>query len=207
MATKTFEELKQLAIQIRDEKTNKANTATRIGTQMIEHLNKLEQEYYNKDGVAEQLKTRDDELARLESNIISRVRIEDFFEVKEETKECSITTKLTPFSFISGLGDGGAETVGKKYVISITFLNKITDGTIYIMNKPSNIILNSSYFEVNKEYYFEVGLYKAENSNGGAIELRIQGTTNETVSIRVKAITYNSLLEKERSIITGYTEE
>ena len=45
MATKTFEELKQLAIQIRDEKTNKANTATRIGTQMIEHLNKLEQEY------------------------------------------------------------------------------------------------------------------------------------------------------------------
>ena len=46
MATKTFEELKQLAIQIRDEKTNKANTATRIGTQMIEHLNKLEQEYY-----------------------------------------------------------------------------------------------------------------------------------------------------------------
>lgn len=47
MATKTFEELKQLAIQIRDEKTNKANTATRIGTQMIEHLNKLEQEYYN----------------------------------------------------------------------------------------------------------------------------------------------------------------
>ena len=46
MATKTFEELKQLAIQIRDEKTSKANTATRIGTQMIEHLNKLEQEYY-----------------------------------------------------------------------------------------------------------------------------------------------------------------
>ena len=66
MATKTFEELKQLAIQIRDEKTNKANTATRIGTQMIEHLNKLEQEYYNKDGVAEQLKTRDNELARLD---------------------------------------------------------------------------------------------------------------------------------------------
>ena len=31
MATKTFEELKQLAIQIRDEKTNKQNTATRVG--------------------------------------------------------------------------------------------------------------------------------------------------------------------------------
>lgn len=48
MATKTFEELKQMAIQIRDEKTNKQNTATIIGTQMLEHLNKLEQEYYDK---------------------------------------------------------------------------------------------------------------------------------------------------------------
>lgn len=48
MATKTFEELKQMAIQIRDEKANKQNTATRIGTQMLEHLNKLEQEYYDK---------------------------------------------------------------------------------------------------------------------------------------------------------------
>ena len=48
MATKTFEELKQLAIQIRDEKTNKQNTATRVGTEMLEHLNKLEQDYYDK---------------------------------------------------------------------------------------------------------------------------------------------------------------
>lgn len=49
MATKTFEELKQMAIQIRDEKTNKQNTATRIGTQMLEHLNKLEQDFLDKD--------------------------------------------------------------------------------------------------------------------------------------------------------------
>ena len=48
MATKTFEELKQLAIQIRDEKTNKQNTATRVGTAMLEHINKLEQDYYDK---------------------------------------------------------------------------------------------------------------------------------------------------------------
>ena len=48
MATKTFDELKQLAIQIRDEKTNKQNTATRVGTEMLEHLNKLEQDYYDK---------------------------------------------------------------------------------------------------------------------------------------------------------------
>lgn len=49
MATKTFEELKQMAIQIRDEKANKQNTATRIGTQMLEHLNKLEQDFLDKD--------------------------------------------------------------------------------------------------------------------------------------------------------------
>lgn len=48
MATKTFEELKKLAIQIRDEKTNKQNTATRVGTAMLEHINKLEQDYYDK---------------------------------------------------------------------------------------------------------------------------------------------------------------
>lgn len=48
MATKTFDELKQLAIQIRDEKTNKQNTATRVGTTMLEHINKLEQDYYDK---------------------------------------------------------------------------------------------------------------------------------------------------------------
>lgn len=55
MATKTFEGLKQLAIQIRDEKTNKQNTATRIGTQMLEHLDKLEQDYYDKTATDEKL--------------------------------------------------------------------------------------------------------------------------------------------------------
>lgn len=68
MATKTFEELKQLAIQIRDEKTNKQNTATRIGTQMLEHLNKLEQDYYDKTATDEELKQRDEKLTELSSN-------------------------------------------------------------------------------------------------------------------------------------------
>lgn len=65
MATKTFEELKQLAIQIRDEKTNKQNTATRIGTQMLEHLNKLGQDYYDKTATDEELKQRDEKLSEL----------------------------------------------------------------------------------------------------------------------------------------------
>ena len=70
MATKTFEGLKQLAIQIRDEKTNKQNTATRIGTQMLEHLDKLEQDYYDKTATDEELKERDEKLTELESKLV-----------------------------------------------------------------------------------------------------------------------------------------
>lgn len=73
MATKTFEELKQLAIQIRDEKTNKQNTATRIGTQMLEHLDKLEQDYYDKTATDEELKERDEKLTELESIICNNI--------------------------------------------------------------------------------------------------------------------------------------
>ena len=69
MATKTFEELKQLAIQIRDEKTNKQNTATRVGTAMLEHINKLEQDYYDKTTTDEELKERDDKLTGLGEKI------------------------------------------------------------------------------------------------------------------------------------------
>ncbi|MBM6657542.1 DUF4886 domain-containing protein [Bacteroides gallinaceum] len=74
MATKTFEELKQLAIQIRDEKTNKQNTATRIGTQMLEHLEKLEQDYYDKNQTDEELKERDDKLIELSDNVFSPIK-------------------------------------------------------------------------------------------------------------------------------------
>lgn len=65
MATKTFEELKQLAIQIRDEKTNKQNTATRVGTAMLEHINKLEQDYYDKTQTDEELKEQNEKLTGL----------------------------------------------------------------------------------------------------------------------------------------------
>lgn len=72
MATKTFEELKQLAIQIRDEKTNKQNTATRVGTAMLEHINKLEQDYYDKTQTDEELKKRDDKLTELNSQVYTK---------------------------------------------------------------------------------------------------------------------------------------
>lgn len=69
METKTFDELKQMAIQIRDEKTNKQNTANRIGTEMLEHLDKLEQDYYDKTTTDEELKKRDDKLTELSSDL------------------------------------------------------------------------------------------------------------------------------------------
>ena len=68
MATKTFEELKQMAIQIRDEKTNKQNTATRIGTQMVEHLNKLEQDFLDKE-------TTEDKFSKLLPNTIFQIGV------------------------------------------------------------------------------------------------------------------------------------
>lgn len=69
MATKTFDELKQLAIQIRDEKTNKQNTASRVGTAMLEGINKLEQDYYDKTAADKELKKRDDKLIELANNV------------------------------------------------------------------------------------------------------------------------------------------
>lgn len=73
MATKTFEELKQLAIQIRDEKTNKQNTATRVGTAMLEHINKLEQDYYDKTQTDEKLKQQDDKLTELKNETVGTI--------------------------------------------------------------------------------------------------------------------------------------
>lgn len=69
MATKTFDKLKQLAIQIRDEKTNKQNTANRVGTAMLEGINKLEQDYYDKTAADEEFKKRDDKLIELANNV------------------------------------------------------------------------------------------------------------------------------------------
>lgn len=69
MATKTFDELKQLAIQIRDEKTNKQNTANRVGAAMLEAINKLEQDYYDKIATDEELKERDEKLTELINSV------------------------------------------------------------------------------------------------------------------------------------------
>lgn len=84
MATKTFEELKQLAIQIRDEKTNKQNTATRVGTAMLEHINKLEQDYYDKTKTDEELKERDDKLTELGKYIENEEYIRAYLDANDK---------------------------------------------------------------------------------------------------------------------------
>lgn len=72
MATKTFDELKQLAIQIRDEKTNKQNTANRVGAAMLESINKLEQDYYDKTNIDEQSKNTTQSITNLNTKIDKR---------------------------------------------------------------------------------------------------------------------------------------
>lgn len=83
MATKTFEELKQLAIQIRDEKTNKQNTATRIGTQMLEHLDKLEQDYYDKTATNEKFTELEGKINQ--SEIDTRIAKQSIYLIEGET--------------------------------------------------------------------------------------------------------------------------
>lgn len=95
MATKTFEELKQLAIQIRDEKTNKQNTATRVGTAMLEHINKLEQDYYDKTQTDEELKERDDKLTELKYTYIN---LSDNVTISSGTNSNGITIQESLYS-------------------------------------------------------------------------------------------------------------
>lgn len=126
MATKTFEELKQLAIQIRDEKTNKQNTATRIGTQMLEHLNKLEQDYYDKTATDEELKQRDEKLSELSS-------------INEEHRILDQTSSNLFINYVNTTTVGGAI--------------RIEDGAIIKQSNVSDAFLHA-YTLNNKEKYY-----------------------------------------------------
>lgn len=133
MATKTFEELKQLAIQIRDEKTNKQNTATRIGTQMLEHLNKLEQDYYDKTATDEELKQRDEKLTELSS---------------------SLGNKTSSIGYVTC--DTAAGTAAK--VVTVTGLTTLSTGIRLLVkmtnnNTASNATLNINSLGAKPLYY------------------------------------------------------
>lgn len=90
MATKTFEELKQMAIQIRDEKTNKQNTATRIGTQMLEHLNKLEQDFLDKE-------TTEDKFFELEKLNFNFLQSTTFPSITQDGNNVTISSHIYLF--------------------------------------------------------------------------------------------------------------
>lgn len=125
MATKTFEELKQLAIQIRDEKTNKQNTATRVGTEMLEHLNKLEQDYYDKTTTDEELKKRDNKLTELDNktdNLESQKLNKSDSPQKDTEEDGAFFTDELGNVFMQYLKDEGFD-VAK---ISKSFLAKIS---------------------------------------------------------------------------------
>ena len=148
MATKTFEELKQLAIQIRDEKTNKQNTATRVGTAMLEHINKLEQDYYDKTTINNRTSEYNVSINHPTSGISSSNKYDLSSAIAQVPAELR-TSGLT-VSFLNESGDtekwefgggswavGGFSQVGARRIIELI---ENTDGITYIdIRKDKNM--------------------------------------------------------------------
>ena len=170
MATKTFEELKQMAIQIRDEKANKQNTATRIGTQMLEHLNKLEQEYYDKT-------TLDKRVTEL--NISELFPTDGVDGSNKYTLAGAIAQVPAEYRNIQGLkvsfvnesGDtesweynGGSWTVGSFSEVGARKFSELSDN---IINSKSGIyrdIVGSQNFKIKKEDMINGGIISQDGS-------------------------------------------
>lgn len=157
MATKTFEELKQLAIQIRDEKTNKQNTATRIGTQMLEHLNKLEQDYYDKTATDEELKQRDEKLTELSSE-----KVESYLFSKEKFSNPInglIAVSILDLSIFYKKGYNGekwcfdSHGIKEDGTIVLTLYNLTTKGRIEFQKNIESIEHTCLLFNYNSEDY------------------------------------------------------
>lgn len=151
MATKTFEELKQLAIQIRDEKTNKQNTATRIGTQMLEHLDKLEQDYYDKTATNEELQARDEKLTELEGQLGS---LEEKVEGIGEVDLSGLENKTSSIGYVTC--DTAAGTAAK--VLTVAGLTTLSTGIRLLVkmtnnNTASNVTLNINNLGAKPLYY------------------------------------------------------
>lgn len=147
MATKTFEELKQLAIQIRDEKTNKQNTATRVGTAMLEHINKLEQDYYDKNQTDEELKERDDKLTELEIIIPA---VEYLIENKGAVIE-SINCKSKYF-INSQTGEEMYNSSSNVLLTDYIDINSLQGKVILGVISQSGVAQGINYYDDNKSY-------------------------------------------------------
>lgn len=163
MATKTFEELKQLAIQIRDEKTNKQNTATRIGTQMLEHLNKLEQDYYDKTATDEELKQRDEKLTELSSRSVLDKSIMCYGETNPcfiiDMEEGSVTVgKGLKMYSIDGRYAQTVTTESHAWWNKTISLPNTTSYWYHLLVKDDDMVIVTSYDELNGKlndgYYY-----------------------------------------------------
>ena len=163
MATKTFDELKQLAIQIRDEKTNKHNTATRVGTEMLEHLNKLEQDYYDKTTINNRTSEYNVSLNHPTSGLSGSNKYDLSSAIAQVPAELRIDGLTV--SFLNESGDtekwefsggswaiGGFSQVGAKKIDKLNYLTKV-----YSYNKldknsvHDGFSLNNSGEEISME--------------------------------------------------------
>lgn len=162
MATKTFDELKQLAIQIRDEKTNKQNTANRVGTAMLEGINKLEQDYYDKTAADKELKKRDDKLIVLEGKL-------GFFESNTSAQAQQKET-INPNNINISRGC--------RFIIKMNFRNSASDVTLKVgYSTAYPLYYNGERASVNNTWkdntvldvYFDGDNYYSTDYQGGGI--------------------------------------
>ena len=208
MATKTFDELKQLAIQIRDEKTNKQNTATRVGTEMLEHLNKLEQDYYDKTTTDEELKKRDNKLTELENKIGSQT-VEVDTELNEESQKPIANAPVTK----------GINKLKEQISTQLPAIEEAKENAIAeIGNKESDAIQNFSEQRVTPGMLSPETIQIINASGGGTINNLPDGETLAEIEMAegLKAIGIPNrqpdtnlgyvILKKNKSLIEQITE-
>lgn len=172
MATKTFEELKQLAIQIRDEKTNKQNTATRVGTAMLEHINKLEQDYYDKTKTDEELKERDEKLTELFYNLGI---------VIGGNKSINSEYDLSYNNTVDTKTDG------------LSYSEKT--GVVYNLTLTSNININTGFPSNGTFYVFGKFRLVTENENRKAVMLNSIATNNASIELNNTEFATNKIVK------------
>lgn len=209
METKTFEELKQLAIQIRDEKTNKQNTATRIGTQMLEHLNKLEQDYYDKTATDEELKQRDEKLTELSSkqnyinnsyNKINTTTLTDSRVINSSGKLQNVSGQSTSdyvycygSEYVYGTFNSSyyinfydknlkvISTVGGKYNERIS----VPDNAVYLIGTFYNNKNKQAYLDVEEDNFYDFGITE--------VDLELQEINTDIENIKSDYATKNDV--------------
>ena len=190
MATKTFEELKQLAIQIRDEKTNKQNTATRVGTAMLEHINKLEQDYYDKTQTDEELKERDDKLTELSKRNYTKNEA-----LNSLIKEIYIVGTDRGSAYIKNIHrQGGSTSDSRGYIVAKVGENEynlILENPPRVADADNNIIKKTT--EEGVTFYFLIDWQQLEPGTGTNNKEYFSLTSNAyTLSSNPQIATYLS---------------